>query len=66
MEEHSATATEPGEVDVWFPGTVGLGVVLPLDFELSRSIPLAPAVYAFDVELGLAGTRDVHQRGRGL
>ena len=66
LEERSAAATEPGEVGVRFPSIVGLGVALTLDFELSRSTPLAPAYYAFDIVLGMTGTRDVDRRGQGL
>ena len=66
LEELLAAATEPGEVGIRFPGVVGFGVAFPLDLELGRSLPLAPAHYAFDVVLGLTGTRDVDRRGRGL
>ena len=59
LEERPAAATEPGEVGVRLPSIVGLGLALPPDLKLSRSLLLAPADYSFDIVLGLTGTRIV-------
>ena len=66
LKDCLAAATEPGEVCIWFPYVVSLGIASPLDLELGCACSLVLANYALDIVFDLAGVRHIYWWGWGL